>query len=421
MIIDRIIDILILERGIVLKIELSQYEVEKFIRDYGIDTYDDCPCGSGKTFKRCCFENSIKINNYSEIKKLYHDLKIEIWNRRRWKKQICHWKGCLNETQNCHSIQNNRYLNQISNNKKEVYHFIPNGSLENEIIDLKEETVKFASTFNGFCNTHDRDLFINIESNNPIIYSIEQLYAFVYRNFYYMLCKNEVTSQIIIRKSLRCNAKYYKKDYIPKSPYYSQWAIELILNLRKHEAEIEEMKSLVSEIELNYDLSSISWRIINPILIFSNVRSIKVNNANFCFQTARKYIIKDSLDQSNGTIYDFKIKNFDYISTIILPDVAKSSITIFFTITTKHKSGKLLDFIDYVNRCSDSELMDILNNIILDGYEELYISKDKFYNDLTTKQQDMMKNVLTNNMFNYPIFYEDLFLKPKFEFLSLSN
>ncbi len=37
--------------------------------------------------------------------------------------------------------------------------------------------MSLASTFNGFCNTHDRELFSVIEGNNQITYSPEQKYA----------------------------------------------------------------------------------------------------------------------------------------------------------------------------------------------------------------------------------------------------
>lgn len=225
-----------------MNIELKENEILNFIREYGVDIYKLCPCGSGKKYKWCCKENAINCTNNSELKKLYHNLKSETWNRRRWKTQQCHWKECQEETQRCHSIQNNRFLNQIYGSSKEVYHFIPMGTLETEKIELKDETVSFASTFNGFCNTHDRELFSIIEGNNEVTYSIEQKYALVYRNFYYMLCKKEIMQQIIIRTSLRGTPRYYSKDFKPRTSEEAKTVIDLILDMRKNQVMYQELR-----------------------------------------------------------------------------------------------------------------------------------------------------------------------------------
>lgn len=403
---------------------LDEHEIENFIRTYGIDTYEMCPCGSGNKYKWCCKAKAIECKGLNELKALYHNLKSETWNRRKWKKQICHWPGCTEDTQYCHSIQNNRFLNQICGTSKEVYHFIPMGTMEKEKVELKKETISLASTFNGFCNTHDRELFAIVEGNNPITYSLEQQYALAYRNFYYMLCKIEVTQQIIISMSLRATPNYYRKDFKPKTSKDAKTAVDLILSIRKSQKIYQELLKIISNIGSNYDAINHVWNIQNPTLIFSRVRTISVNNANFCFQTVREYLSKTEVEQmyTSPTIYNFKDKRYNYISTIILPNVAMSQITIFFAISSNHATESPLKFIKYVNECSNKELINILNNIILDAYEELYLSKSKLYDIFSTEQQDTIKDILTQQTFRNddPTLLEDILSKPKFDFISLT-
>lgn len=239
-----------------MELVLDSYEITRFIRTYGVDTYEMCPCGSGEKYKWCCKAKIIECKDRNELKAVYHNLKSETWNRRKWKTQICHWPGCTEDTQRCHSIQNNRLLNQICGANKEVYHFIPMGTMENEKVELKEETISLASTFNGFCNTHDRELFAIVEGNNAITYSLDQQYALVYRNFCYMLCKKEVTEQIIISMSLRGTPNYYRKDFQPKTPGEAKTAVDLILGLRKHQITHQELMETLSSIGSNFDATN---------------------------------------------------------------------------------------------------------------------------------------------------------------------
>jgi hypothetical protein len=406
-----------------MDLQLNEYEIRNFIRTYGIDPYEMCPCGSGVQYKRCCKEKTLEYKGRNELKALYHNLKSEVWNRRKWKTQICHWRGCVENTQYCHSIQNNRFLNQIYGANKEVYHFIPVGTMENEKVKLKEETVSFASTFNGFCNTHDRELFAIAEGNNAITYTLEQQYALVYRNFYYMLCKIEVTQQIIISTSLRATPKYYRKDFKPRTSEEAHTTVDLILSVRQSQKIYEELSEIISDIESNYDAINHVWNIQKPSLIFSNVRTISVNNANFCFQTVREYLSRTEVEEMyiKPTIYNFQDKRYNHISTIILPNVVTSQIDILFAISSKHTTESPLQFIEYINKCSDKELVDILNNIIIDAYEELYLSKSKLYDIFTLEQQDALKDILTQHTFsnNSQTLLDDILSIPKFNFISL--
>lgn len=406
-------------------LNLDERQTRQFIRTFGVDRYELCPCGSGKKYKWCCKAAPLECKTHNDLKRLYHDLKAEVWNRRKWKSQMCHWTGCISDTQRCHSIQNNRFLNQIFDANKKVYHFIPMGTLENESVELNGETVSLASTFNGFCNTHDKDLFEIIEANNAMTFSPEQQYALIYRNFYYMLSKKEIAQQIITRTSLRGTPRYYQKDFKPHSSEEAQLAVDLILDLRKNQVTYQELKESISDIESNYNATKRTWEIKNPALVCSSVRTLNVENANFCFQTVREYLCKDEVDQmnDNATIFNFQDKRYNHISTIVLPDIATNQIKVLFAISLRHSTQSPVDFLHRVNECTDQELVDILNNIVIDGYEELYLSKDKFFNKFTLDEQSAIQDLFTGQTFksNSPILMDDIIATPKFDIIRLQK
>lgn len=406
-----------------MKLELNEYQIKRFIRTYGIDSYELCPCGSGKKYKWCCKAEPLECKTTNDLKQLYHNLKTEVWNRRKWKTQVCHWSGCADDTQRCHSIQNNRFLNQICDADKKVYHFIPMGTLGNESVELKDEPVSLASTFNGLCNTHDRELFEVIEANNPLIFSPEQQYALIYRNLYYMLSKKEVTQQIVIRTSLRGTPHYYQKDFVPHSSSEAQTVVDLILDLRKIQIAHQELNDIISDVESNYDAINHIWKIRNHVLFCSRIRTLRVQNPNFCFQTVREYLRKDEVDQmySEATISNFQDKRYNHISTIVLPNIPMSQITVLFAISSRHSTQSPIDFLQHINQCSNQELIDILNNIVINAYEELYLSKNDFFDRFTPEEQTTIQDLFTQQTFKSDsvMLIDDVLSKPKFDLIRL--
>lgn len=408
-----------------MNITLSYDEIIKFIKNYGIEVYENCPCGSGKKYKWCCKQNIQKCTTTGDIKKVYHQLKAQVWNRRRWRSQTCHWGNCTSPTQHCHSIQNNRFLNQICDTKKRVHHFIPMGKLGKESIELKDEPISLASTFNGFCNTHDRELFAIIERENILTFTPVQKYVLAFRNFCYMLSKQEIIQQTVIATSLRSTPKYYQKDFIPRDSLEAQISVGLIVDLRKTQIIYEELGEIIDSIESNYDSENHQWNIISDTLLCSNVRTLDIQNSNFCFQTVREYLCEDEVTQiyKNPTIDVFKDKRYAHISTIVLPENTQGKINVFFALSSKCKVNSAKNFLDYVNTCSEKELVCILNNIIFHAYEELYVSKSNYFDLLSRDEQIYLQKTLTSTTYlsNHTTFLKDIFLDPQFEFIKLRD
>ncbi|MFC8563075.1 SEC-C domain-containing protein, partial [Peribacillus frigoritolerans] len=150
-----------------------------------IDPYELCPCGSDKKFKFCCYQKARKVRdegftpkNYNESR-MNHEL-LKVWESTDFK--FCFGfdeTECDGQIKSAHSIQNNRILNKISHDNH-VYSMVGKISNESPIASFKKISKNKASTFFGFCDTHDTELFKPIElkayNNEP-----EQNFLFAFR------------------------------------------------------------------------------------------------------------------------------------------------------------------------------------------------------------------------------------------------
>ena len=107
-------------------------------------------------------------------------------------KRNCIFAGCSEPAIDSHSIQN-ALLKKIANSKKKVLHFgfdISHLELKKAI---KEIPVTEASTFLGFCNKHDTDIFLPIEQSERslLVTDSEQMFLLTYR----AICREYVKSK----------------------------------------------------------------------------------------------------------------------------------------------------------------------------------------------------------------------------------
>lgn len=161
--------------------------LNKVQRMQKIDPYEPCPCGTNEKFKFCCYQKARNSRGSTNIYKEYTDSRIHHEATKRW--DDTDFKVCLGfSLEECnplikgaHAIQNNKILNRISENGH-VYTFI--GKVSKKGIDAEFNLVSKnkASTFFGFCDFHDTELFKPIElidyKQNPL-----QNFLFSFRGF----------------------------------------------------------------------------------------------------------------------------------------------------------------------------------------------------------------------------------------------
>lgn len=92
----------------------------------------------------------------------------------------CFYHSCTAKPIKAHSIQNNKILNRISHNGMVA---CPKPSVDSEdvVIDVVPVGRGIASTFFGFCNYHDTEIFKPIENTDYTIGNGEQEFLFAYR------------------------------------------------------------------------------------------------------------------------------------------------------------------------------------------------------------------------------------------------
>ena len=149
------------------------------------------------------------------------------------------FKGCIHEDANCseiinaHSIQENRYLNKISDvGEVMCIDFGKRALSYGKKLDRVGK--KKASTFTGFCKYHDNIIFKPIEEYDYEYANLEQNYLFAYRafamNYYERHCTYGFMKEHLRKiTKLEEESKALKSDIVE----YKEYFIDRMEKLRK--------------------------------------------------------------------------------------------------------------------------------------------------------------------------------------------
>lgn len=210
-----------------------------------------CWCHSGKKFKKCHLNREFeKPPSLEEIAKSFEDSK----------KKICvvpkeyHIK-CSGKIINAHTVSKSSSLKKIAKDghvykilKNVNESFLNSGSVIPKLIGINK-----ASTFTGFCQAHDRELFSPIE-NRKFVWEPEQIFLTAYRSLIYeWYAKYSVVSM----------EEFHRKIDAGK-PLYAQIKIqrEADLNFKGHKLALKELdlyKEKFEEILSGEDYSRINY------------------------------------------------------------------------------------------------------------------------------------------------------------------
>lgn len=152
------------------------------IKKIKFEAYESCPCGSGQKFKFCCYQRAKNAKHAKNERIHYSDGRLYHLMNKSWEEsnfKLCFGfdkEECEGVIKGAHSIQNNRILNRISDNGH-VYHI--SGKVEKSELKpaFKKLSRNAASTFFGFCNFHDTELFKPIEQKE---YNQEPIQNFLF-------------------------------------------------------------------------------------------------------------------------------------------------------------------------------------------------------------------------------------------------
>ncbi|WP_158696543.1 YecA family protein [Staphylococcus agnetis] len=135
-----------------------------------------CHCGSTRKYKNCCMKIEKDIPKereiIDEIRAIYKDSKI---------KECFHPQKemCGNKIIKAHAIQNNKVLIKLSEKGQVIMtHYRPDKLFEYAHLYGRKQ----ATTFSGFCNYHDQEVFKEIEVKK-FSGETKQLFLYTYRAF----------------------------------------------------------------------------------------------------------------------------------------------------------------------------------------------------------------------------------------------
>lgn len=196
------------------------------LKRFKIFKRENCPCGSGEKYYKCCRERSDEEIDIQHLKKVLLEVSKTFDSH---KYETCLHPistECKPPIKSAHSIQNHGVLSQISH-KNHVMGFRTDRTSPFEIIEqegdnlylqkkLERIGINDATTHTCFCNYHDSKIFAPIESNpNGFITSDnEQLFLFAYKAFSFEYYKSKVSLIALNNLFKRMPQKFRKYPFL---------------------------------------------------------------------------------------------------------------------------------------------------------------------------------------------------------------
>lgn len=142
---------------------------------------EECWCGSGKKFKKCHLGR--------ESAEAHKPWDVSATHRKHFSKKLCSapdafHQQCSGSIVSAHTVPRSGSLNQIADDGH-VLAFIPTleGLIKhNGVLKPEKVGVRRASTFSGFCSTHDDGFFAPVEKDQ-FVGSQEQCFLLAYRAY----------------------------------------------------------------------------------------------------------------------------------------------------------------------------------------------------------------------------------------------
>ncbi|MBC9786325.1 hypothetical protein H1S01_17845 [Heliobacterium chlorum] len=363
--------------------DVTPREAKNFIVNYGINPYDECPCHSGYKFKFCCMLKPTAISTEKDLKRWLGKTNGDIWNYNDIKNPVCCYNGCTEESIGSHAIQKNRYLSMISDANQNVFRYIcmfRNGKMSPY---LKKESINEATTFYGFCQPHDSEIFKIIEGSKPITFSIEQKYALVYRSLSYAYNKLYRIRNYQIKEHFK-NQPIIFANKPQNNILYLQY--KFILLYHAYEKRLKDLRNLMNVLEENYSSQYKTWNIVNDFLTFTPIKTILTSNHSMVFHTTRLH--KEYKKYSPSSLDFLNNEQNNYFTCIVLPQENSKNHLVFLAANKLADKRLSVDFFNRIELANDTELRNVINNIIFNSLEEFYFSRD-YHDNLLSKNEQL--------------------------------
>ncbi len=335
---------------------------------------EKCWCGSGIKYKKCHLERGNEqppnFNNLLDIEK---KTRFKLCLHPNASNQCCSEKIIK-----AHSIQKTNGLTQIAE-KGHVYtttNTIGQMKKNNGLLSLHLTGINKATTFTGFCNKHDSELFKPIEGRNSFRVCQEHIclisYRILCRELYVKLFQLNICSA---QKKLDCGVPVYHQEFIQNSSRIIEMgAMETIKDL-------EHYKHLYDNALFNNDYSEVNYYVIT----FKELFPIMCSSA---FIPEFSFLGKTL---NSGDDFNNYKKVLDQCNFSILPR-DNGSAFIFSWLGNQATSKKL---VESLLNLPNNKLADYLIQFAFEFFENIVIAPE-WYNSLNKGQQNSILTIINS-------------------------
>lgn len=332
---------------------------------------EPCPCGSGKKYNSCCkskihkkpttisddiLNNPVRMSHILYMKLEKTDFKQCLYPRK---------EECGTQIKNAHTLQNNGILSLLSEDDHVLIVNMLNYAKDKTI--FKRESKNKATTFYGFCDIHDTEVFKPIETSK-YSKSDEQHFLFAYRAF-----AQEYHKKKRLMKSLQ--------DCIKEKPSMLK-DDSFLYNYRMRQLDIFDIgsyKQIFDNSILNEDYDILE----NYIVEYDRRLGFAV--------TTMISLASDLEGNQINDIYSMeKDRQVSMFLTIIPQD--KKSYIIFSYL--KEDSLRLNNLVLQIKKLSNSDFENYINNLIPE-YTENIVLNPKLWNKFTPFSKRKFEEALT--------------------------
>ncbi|WP_455931312.1 hypothetical protein [Priestia aryabhattai] len=295
--------------------------------------------------------------------------------------------SCKEPTIGSHSVQENRFLNRIAEDGHVLYR---QQKIEKDKASYKfhKQGIGSATTFPGFCGTHDTDVFIPIERKDYERGNKEQEFLFAYRAFafeyqakksYYKVIKHYYDlfdkKDIDTLKSYHPVFDFTKINMVHNKKYFS----DLLNKNRKPLQNVENIRNYLNKTLDNKSFSDIVTR----TFVFPEEYKFVVSNAF--------YLAVDHLGNViNGN-------NEDILTTLtVVPE--KNKTLVLFSYPKQHNK-KFSPFMNYINKSNLLERKKIFSTLIA-TYTENIAFNPKLWDSMEEQQKNLFYDVYEATLIN---------------------
>ncbi|WP_394548829.1 SEC-C domain-containing protein [Priestia aryabhattai] len=365
--------------------------------DSKFQPYKPCPCDSGKNFKFCCYPKAIEAKNSKSQKERYEeysDGRINYEIHKLWEEtdfKTCFGfdkEKCKKEIKSAHSIQNNRILNRISVDNH-VYRFSNKATKRDIGVELKKVSKNKASTFFGFCDFHDTELFKPIELRE---YNEEPLQNFLFAFRALCLESHKKARELEVRKNIFRKRPELMIDRASVFQYQVS-----CLDIEDY----AESRELFKQDYFNNDFSKIRtfYRKLDFEIEFATSSAFAIQHDIYGNEIQDIYSLKEDI----STIY-----------VNVYPVDGGTNILLSYR---TDQDFKFEGYFKQLETLTDQKLMQHLNRLIIQYTENIFFSPN-FIENLTERERESLTDtiqssinltkrldlILDDNYFNFNLF-----------------